>query len=329
DKVVGINTESIQPPHPIFGDINIKFISGVVEKQGDLYIILDVVRIFSQNKEEDQKPRAPIQENTGDNYFAPPPSIEKPAESGTAVAESNFGFVQDGLSTLKHFFSSPVNNVWLKRRFSEWVSIHSGSEIQLRNPGDAEEFLSTFYSPSTGTFWEEDYAYSVKGILPNLSSNNIQIWNIGCGKGYETFSLACILKARYPQGHIKIWANDSDIMAISAAPNMVFDLDEVPEYTRTYMVKGKNGYSFSQEIKDIVSFEYHDVMNGNQLPELDFIIARDFISFLTVQDQERMTADFSERLKKQGVVILGRYEQLPEDEWQSIAKDPVSAFVRA
>jgi purine-binding chemotaxis protein CheW len=36
DKVVGINTENIQPPHPIFGDINIKFISGVVEKQGDL-----------------------------------------------------------------------------------------------------------------------------------------------------------------------------------------------------------------------------------------------------------------------------------------------------
>jgi purine-binding chemotaxis protein CheW len=118
-------------------------------------------------------------------------------------------------------------------------------------------------------------------------------------------------------------------MAISAAPNMVFDLDEVPEYTRTYMVKGKNGYSFNQEIKDMISFEYHDVMNGNQLPELDFIVARDFLSFLTVQDQERMTADFSERLKKQGVVILGRYEQLPEDEWQSITKDPVSAFMRA
>ncbi|MDR2785783.1 MAG: chemotaxis protein CheW [Treponema sp.] len=329
DKVVGINTESIQPPHPIFGDINIKFISGVVEKQGDLYIILDVVRIFSQNKEEDQKPRTQIQENTENNYFAPSPSIEKPPPSGAAVAESNFGFVQDGLSTLRHFFSSLVNSAWLNRRFSEWVNIHSGSEIQLRNAGDAEEFLSTFHSPGTGTFWEDEYAYSVKNILPDLPSNNIQVWNIGCGKGYETFSIACILKARYPQGHIKIWANDSDIMAISAAPNMVFDLDEVPEYTRVYMVKGKNGYSFNQEIKDMISFEYHDVMNGNQLPELDFIVARDFISFLTVQDQDKMMADFSERLKKRGVVILGRYEQLPEDEWQPIAKDPVSAFMRA
>jgi purine-binding chemotaxis protein CheW len=330
DKVVGINTESIQPPHPIFGDINIKFISGVVEKQGDLYIILDVVRIFSQNKEEDQSVRPPIQEGAGDNYFVPPSPIEKAPDPGVAVsAESNFGFVQDGLSTLKHFFSSSVNFTWLDQRFSEWSKIHSGNEIQLRNVNDAEEFLSAFYSPSTGTFWEDDYAYSVKTILPDLASNNIQVWNIGCGKGYETFSLACILKARYPQGHIKIWANDSDIMAISAAPNMVFDLDEVPEYARTYMVKGKNGYSFNQEIKEAITFEYHDVLNGNQLPELDFIVTRDFISFLTVQDQEKMIAYFAERLKKQGVVILGRNEQLSDDEWQPIAKDPVSAFVRA
>jgi purine-binding chemotaxis protein CheW len=329
DKVVGINTVNIQPPHPIFGDINIKFIRGVVEKQGALYIILDVVRIFSPNKEEEPKPQPPVQEGAGDSYLASPPQIEKAPEAGQPVSESDFGFVQDGLSALKHFFSSAVNFPWFNRRFSEWTKIHSGNEIQLRNLSDAEEFLSTFYSPDTGTFWEDDYAYGVKGILPDLLSNNIQVWNIGCGKGYETFSLVCILKARYPQGRIKVWANDNDIMAISSASNMVFDLDEVPEYARTYMVKGKNGYVFNQEIKDAITFEYHDVLNGNQLPELDFIVSRDFISFLKVPDQERMIADFAERLKKRGVVILGRYEQLPEDEWQPIAKDPVSAFVRA
>jgi purine-binding chemotaxis protein CheW len=329
DKVVGINTDSIQPPHPIFGDINIKFISGVVEKQGDLYIILDVVRIFSQNKEEDQKTRAPIPETPGDGYFTPPPVVEKAPEIRSSASESDFGFVQDGLGTLKHFFVSPVNNIWLGQRFSEWTSVHTGNEIQLRNANDADEFLQTFYSPSTGAFWDDDYAYAFKGMLPDLASNNIQVWNIGCGKGYETFSLACILKARYPQGRIRIWANDSDIMAISAAPNMVFDLDEVPEYARALMVKGKNGYSFNQEIKDAITFEYHDVLNGNQLPELDFVIARDFISFLTIQDQDKFITDFAEKLKKRGVVILGRNEQLSEDEWQPIAKDPVSAFMRA
>ena len=48
DKVVGISSERIQPPHPLFGDINIKFIKGIVENDSKLYIILDVESIFDQ-----------------------------------------------------------------------------------------------------------------------------------------------------------------------------------------------------------------------------------------------------------------------------------------
>jgi purine-binding chemotaxis protein CheW len=109
---------------------------------------------------------------------------------------------------------------------------------------------------------------------------------------------------------------------------MVFDLDDVPEFIRSFMVRGKNGYSFSQEIKDSILFEYHDILNGNQIPELDIIIARDLLSFISLQDQEKVIAEFSEKLKKGGLVILGKNEKLPVDDWQSVAKDPVSAFVR-
>jgi purine-binding chemotaxis protein CheW len=168
----------------------------------------------------------------------------------------------------------------------------------------------------------------VKKSLPDLPSNNIQIWNVGCGKGYETFSFACILKGRYPDGHIKIWANDNDIMAISQAPNMVFDLDEVPEYCRNFMTKGRNGYSFNQSIRDSVVFEYHDILNDNSLPELDIILIRDILSFLPVQEQERLISGFLEKLKNRGLVFLGRNEELPGNEWRSLASDPVSAYQR-
>ncbi|MDR1908526.1 MAG: chemotaxis protein CheW [Spirochaetaceae bacterium] len=329
DKVVGINTEAIQPPHPIFGDINIKFISGVVEKEGDLYIILDVVRIFSQNKEED-KARAQADDGAGSTFYAAPQAAAAPAAAPAQpeASESDFNFVRDGLGTLKHFYASALNNEWLTRRFSEWTAMRSGADIQLHNANDGDEFLATFYSPDTGAFWSDEYAYNVKGMLPDMPSNNIQVWNLGCGKGYETFSLACILKSRYPQAHLKIWANDNDIMAISSAANMIYDLDEVPEYARSLMVKGKNGYSFNQEIKEAVVFEYHDVLNGNQIPQVDIIIVRDLLSFVTVQDQERLIAEFAEKLKKRGVIFVGRNEQLPTDDWQPLAKDPISAFIR-
>lgn len=54
DKVVGIQKSTIQPPHPLFVDINIKYISGVVENNKRLYILLDIARIFSKAKDEDE-----------------------------------------------------------------------------------------------------------------------------------------------------------------------------------------------------------------------------------------------------------------------------------
>jgi purine-binding chemotaxis protein CheW len=327
DKVVGINSETIQPPHPIFGDINIKFISGVVEKEGDLYIILDVIRIFTQSEEDKGKPRAAMVEGAGDAFYVPPPAAE-PVQEQQAAGDSSLDFIKESLLALRHFSASPLNERWLQKRFADWSGSRSGQDLQLRGATDADDFLAPFYSPATGTFWDDDYAGAVKKILPDLPSNNIQVWNVGCGKGYETFSFACILKERYPDGHIKIWANDNDIMAISQAPNMVFDLDEVPEYCRAFMVKGRNGYSFNQNIKDSIVFEYHDILNENPLPELDIILIRDILSFFSVQDQERLMGGFLEKLKNRGLVFLGRNEEFSGSNWRSLAADPVSVYQR-
>jgi len=324
DKVVGINHDAIQPPHPIFGDINIKYISGVVEKQGDLYIILDVIRIFTVSEEDKGKARSGSVSDSGD-YFVPPPPPQE--EHKQQASDSDIGFITEGLAALKHLTVTELNETWLRRRFAEWSVGRSGENLQLKGASDADEYMSDFFSPCNGEFWSDDYAAAVSNILPDFSSKSINVWNIGCGKGYETYSFACILKNRYPDVLIKIWANDKDIMAISQAPNMVFDLDEVPEYCRSYMVKGKSGYSFSQIIKDSIVFEFHDIVNESPLPDLDIILARDVLSFLPAQEQAKIISGFSDQLKNRGLVFVGRNEELSGSGWNSVSEDPVSAYL--
>jgi purine-binding chemotaxis protein CheW len=116
-------------------------------------------------------------------------------------------------------------------------------------------------------------------------------------------------------------------MAISQAPNMVFDLEEIPEYCRPYTTRGRSGYGFNQEIKDAIVFEYHDILNDNPLPDVDIILIRDVLSFLQPADQIRILEGFKERLKPRGIVIIGKNEVLSGVDWEYIGKEPVSVFM--
>jgi purine-binding chemotaxis protein CheW len=318
DKVVGISSSSIQPPHPIFGDINVKYIKGIVENSGKLYIILDVDKIFSNERAA----------GDGSEEGARRPSARRDRGEEAVVSKSDgdmaASFVRETLAALKSFHVTQHNERWFSSRFSEWKSLRKDKDIQLRESSDADEFLQGFLSPCTGRLWDDEYAAAVKAVLPNIEGKNINVWNPGCGKGYETWSFACIMKQKYPESRVKIWANDSDLLAISMAPNMVFE-GAIPEFCQSFMTKGRNGFSFVQTVRDSIFFEFHDVLNANALPAIDIILCRDMLSFIPPIEQKRLLSDFAEKLKPKGLVICGANESLGEG-WTAVGSGAVQAF---
>jgi purine-binding chemotaxis protein CheW len=254
DKVVGIASNSIQPPHPIFGDINVKYIKGIVENAGKLYIILDVEKIFAP-------------ERAAEEAEAQSSAVREPEKGGLARAMDSGGdvsasFVKETLAAFRSFHASSINEAWFQKRYAEWKASRKSSELQLREASEADDFLEGFWSPYTGALWNEDYIAAVEKALPPIEAKSINVWNPGCGKGYETWALACVMRRRYPEARIKIWANDSDLLAISMAPNMIFP-EGIPEYYLPFTAKGKNGLVFVQSVRDSIFFEFHDVMNAN------------------------------------------------------------------
>jgi purine-binding chemotaxis protein CheW len=318
DKVVGISSLTIQPPHPIFGDINVKYIKGIVENGGKLYIILDAEKIFASERAEDA-PKAGARQagaafQRGDAELA-----------GTIMGgDVSASFVKETLAAFRGFYVTGCNETWFFKRFAEWKSMRKNSELQLKNASEADQFLEGFLSPCTGALWDDDYAAEVEKALLPIEFRSINVWNPGCGKGYETWALACIMQKRYPKARIKIWANDSDLLAISMAPNMVFP-GNIPEYYRPFMAKVRNGLVFSPAIRDSIFFEFLDVMNANMLPPLDLVICRDMLSFMAPTDQQRLVRDFYDKLKPDGMVFCGANERLGEG-WAAAGTGTIHAF---
>lgn len=303
DKVVGISKNSIQPPHPIFGDINIKYIHGVVENQGRLYILLDVDRIFSARTREEEAEEIPEIET---------PRAPLPDQKVTK-AELNISFIRDGLAALGKFYVTAVNERWVTDRYREWSSLRPKGDTQLASSADVDQYLQTFFSPDTDSLWGDALMDAFIASLPDNQAKQINVWNVGCGKGFESYSIAVALSERYPNTRIRIYANDSDLLAISNAP--MLSLPDVPESSRyrKHMVQGVSGtWSFNEALRETVLFEYHDCNNQNNVPNMDIIVSRDVLSFLNPKQQMTLIQDFSEKLKDNGMVYLGQNEAMPQ-----------------
>lgn len=328
DKVVGVSSSGIQAPHPIFGDINVKYIKGIIENQGKLYIILNVEKLFAPKKAKEEPELSRLPAVAPATMQAAIEEAAYDAGRPQASVDITADFIKETLFSFRNFGVSSVNDTWFGERYAEWKASRKATDLQLKEQSEADQFLEPFFSPSTGELWSEDYIERIMAALPPVQGKMITVWNPGCSKGYETYSLACAIKHAHPEARLKIWANDSDLLGISMAPNMVFMAEQVPELYRDYMVKGRNGWTFIQSIRESIFFEFHDVLNSNPVPPVDIVLCRDTVSFMSVADQKRLLSEFNEKVKSGGVLILGSHEDMPFEGWRKTPADGVSVYIK-
>ncbi len=334
DKVVGIASSQVQPPHPIFGDINVKYISGVAEHDNRLYIILDADSIFSREADEDEARKNVAREVQAPIETASPTAPLREVEPERVLRDESSiqkTFVADGLKAFADFHVTPINTEWFDKRMDRWIEERSsrGEEVQLSEGDDAAVFLKSFFSAYTGAFWQKEYVREFLSVVPEPTSGIIHVWNPGCGDGHESYSLASAIKKHFPDRQVKIWAGDKDLMKISTAPNLVFSPGDVPEEWRDLIVEGRNGHTFVSSIKEAVLFEFSDVLNSAGMPKMDLIVARDLLSFHSDGVQRKIVENFEETLKPGGILMLGDNERVTDiSAWEEITGDALSVYRR-
>ena len=74
-------------------------------------------------------------------------------------------------------------------------------------------------------------------------------------------------------------------------------------------------------------FEYHDCTNTNALPMCDIIFARDVVSLLPESAQTALVEEIQEKLKGNGIVILGENESLADrNVWEERMVDSLFVY---
>lgn len=170
----------------------------------------------------------------------------------------------------------------------------------------------------------ETFACIAMKVLPELwtsASPLIRIWSAGCATGEEPYSLAVLCREdALASGdmsrldRLRIIGTDVDRESVSSAgrgrfPAVSF-VDTAPAVWQRYFPLENGLHTVAPEIRNLVSFETHDMLTGGPGGRMHMIMCRNVVIYFTRETQERLFESFHNLLQPGGFLVLGKVETL-------------------
>ncbi|MDQ1350854.1 MAG: Protein-glutamate O-methyltransferase [Acidobacteriota bacterium] len=162
-----------------------------------------------------------------------------------------------------------------------------------------------------------------KHIIPRLAASgrkNITILSAGCSSGEEPYTLAMILREKFPYLPFTICGIDISDQVIAKADWAEYTRYAVrhvpPDYLKKYFIPLENGnLKFRDEFKTGISFKKMNLMEFGASPGLkskryDVIFCRYVLIYFDRVSKQRVIDTFHEKIAENGYLILGNSESL-------------------
>ena len=311
-QVFPIRKDDIQPPSSLLGSINEEYISGIIDIEKRLYVILDTEAIFG-DKEKAKKEILPQESD---------------------LAEEVLTYFVNQVEELAGVHIHSANRNKFRELYSNYVKENNVKDMPKVTKEEASKIVEEFYSENTECFWNETQSSLFKNIisshLKKISPKEVKGMDIGCGNGYETFSLYFILKSIYSD--VQLIATDSNLAAISNASGIEVTGSEIPgwmEINKNFINTSGKQYKVKKEINDQIYFEFHDAKNlSADERKFHVIVARDLSLFMKESEYNLFIKDVAEHLVSGGVLIVGDSEVITSDAFIKMEEQGFSVLVK-
>lgn len=191
------------------------------------------------------------------------------------------------------------------------------------NPGDEEARLAvidamttheTFFFRDT-TFWNV-FEQQVLGPLLAKREGPIDIWSSACSTGQEPYSIAMLVRERWPdEAHrVRIVATDVSPLSVQRARHGMFTTLEVnrglgARRLMRFFDTAPGGFAIHPEISASIEWRAQNIVE-DRAPggPFDVVLCRNVLIYFDRQDKERATTKITNALKPEGFIGLGSSE---------------------
>lgn len=180
----------------------------------------------------------------------------------------------------------------------------------------------------------EPFEYLETEIIPEMirkaGKEQIRIWCAGCATGEEPYSLAMLfhreLARQESSATVKIFATDLHQNSLDFASLGVYQEAQVnsldPELRDRYFEKTSQGWSVSQELRQMIVFARHNLIADSPFTRVDMVTCRNLLIYFQPALQKKVLSLFHFALKAGGTLMLGNSETLGalQDEFELLTE---------
>lgn len=179
-----------------------------------------------------------------------------------------------------------------KRGFSNYVSYFEGFSKD-------REMLHEFTDRLTinvSEFYRNPKRWEVlsEKIVPILLKNNnrLSIWSAACSTGEEPYSLAIMLKEKFPAIHFQLLATDIDENALAKAKQGIYQeqaLKDLPvPFKNKYFEKTGSLFKIDETLKKNITFKKHNLLADRYPTNIDLIVCRNVLIYFTEEAKAKI-----------------------------------------
>ena len=250
---------------------------------------------------------------------------------------SNNSLTEEYLELFKEFIYNKsgirfnlINQVILESRIESSMKERNIANVEdyfhliSNDKNELKLFLDNITTNLTKFFRTESNFDLLKNkVLPIILNNKrysdtIYIWSSGCSTGEEPYSIAmtCLETPRIYPSNVKIYATDISMQSLDVAKKGIYDKDKVSNISDEYLTKyfdemPDNKYKVKDEVKNMVSFEYHNLINPtSKYLNMDIVFCRNVLIYFDNESVKLTVNRFYDILNKHGFLFIGHSESL-------------------
>lgn len=214
--------------------------------------------------------------------------------------------------------------------------------LLIKKPEEYEKLFEVLCINVSEFFRDPEIWVTIKYLLENIirdkkqrNERSMRVWSAGCAGGEEPYSAAIllkeILKDDFPQFSLEIIGTDIDRKSLSAAETAEYPKESLnnvdAKMLKKYFVACEVGYKLNEEARNMVGFQYRDLISQDFIEETDVALCRNVFIYFNRSLQEQLLMKLYKSLKAGGYLIMGKVETILQEAKEIFEEIDVNARI--